>query len=80
MPSTTIERITEITAPHLKAINEAIEAAFPDQKDQMVAVAIAFQLCILLQALDPAVRLNAVIIINAVLGKIEGGYRLTQAN
>lgn len=71
----TIERIAALSTPHMKAVNDAITAAFPDHPDAMYTVALAFQLCVLLQTLNSANRSSAIHLINGFLAKL--GYRLS---
>ena len=60
----------------MKAINDAVTAAFPDSNpDQMYTLALTFQLGALLHALADADRPHAVDTINWLLAKTSG-YRL----
>jgi hypothetical protein len=70
----TLQRITALTNPHMKAVNDDIAAAFPDCPDAMYTVAMALNLLTLLQALNPDDRPAAVDLFNQLLTKI--GYRL----
>jgi hypothetical protein len=71
-----LERIAALSNPHMKAINDAVTAAFPDNNpDQMYTLAFAFQLGVLLNALNDADRPHAVDTINLLLAKTSG-YRL----
>ena len=71
-----LEKIAALSNPHMKAINDAVTAAFPDQPDEMYTLALAFQLVTLLDALHSDDRSNAVNLINALLVRL-GGYRLS---
>ena len=61
----TLKQIAEMSSPHMKAINEAVTATWPDDPADMYTVALGFHLCALLTALsDPGIRQNAVDTIN----------------
>jgi hypothetical protein len=74
----------------MKAINDAVTAAYPEHPDAMYTAALAFHLCTLLSALDPADgravfphpaftkthRPDAVAVINGFLANARLGYRL----
>jgi hypothetical protein len=66
-----IERITTLANPHMKALNDDVTAAFPNA---MYTAALALNLIILLHALDPEDRPDAVHLINQFL--VKAGYRL----
>jgi hypothetical protein len=71
-----LKRIAALSNPHMKAINDAVTAAFPDSNpDQMYTLALTFQLGALLHALADADRPHAVDTINWLLAKTSG-YRL----
>jgi hypothetical protein len=72
-----LEQISEISTPHMKAINEAVEAAFPGvNPDVMHTAALGFQLGALLRALNDEARPEAVELINKMLSTSEVGYAL----
>ena len=71
-----LERIAALSNPHMKAINDAVTAAYPNDPDAMYTLALAFHLATLLSALDPADRPAAVDLINGFLAKSKLGYRL----
>lgn len=73
----TIEHIAALSNPHMRAINDAVTAAYPDHPDAMYTVALTFQLVTLLSALDPVDRSAAVELINEFLALSSLGYRLT---
>ena len=74
-----LERLSEISTPHMRAINEAVEEALPNiHPDVSYTAALGFQLSVLLQALNDEARPQAVTLINSMLEKIEIGYRLTE--
>ena len=60
----------------MKAINDAITAAYPEHPDAMYAAALGFHLGVLLNALNPADRPDAVAMINGFLANGHLGYRL----
>jgi hypothetical protein len=70
-----VQHIAEITNPHLKAINEDITEAYPEQPDMAYTLAIGFAVAVLLNALKPEKRASAVDGIN-VLTRFTG-YALT---
>jgi hypothetical protein len=70
----TLQHIAAISNPHMKALNEAITAEYPEHPDAMYTVALAFQFGVLLKALDPADRPDAIDLSNSLLTQI--GYRL----
>jgi hypothetical protein len=71
-----LKHIDALSSPHMRAINEAVTAAFPDNNpDQMYTLALAFELGVLLHGLTDSDRPPAVETINALLASI-GGYRL----
>jgi hypothetical protein len=73
-----LERIAALSNPHMKAINDAVSAAFPDSNpDQMYTLALAFQLGTLLNALNDADRPRAVDTINSLLAQTSA-YRLVR--
>jgi hypothetical protein len=79
VPAITLETVNHLAAlsnPHMKAINDAITAAYPEHPDAMYTAALAFHLCTLLNALDPADRPDAVKLINEFLTNTHLGYRL----
>jgi hypothetical protein len=70
-----IAQIAELTSPHMKALNDAVSAAFPDHPDEMYTVALAFNLVVLLKAFsNPDERARVVALINEFLAKAD--YRL----
>jgi hypothetical protein len=75
-----LERVAKLSTPHMKAIDEAVTAAFPHHNpDQMYTLAIAIQLGALLHALADTDRPHAVETINAVLTDVNvngSSYRL----
>jgi hypothetical protein len=79
IPIETVRQLSEISNSRMKAINDAITEAFPDCPDQMYTAALAFQLCALLNALNPADRPSAVELINSFLADV-GDYRLAMVN
>ena len=77
----TLDRIAGLSTPHMKAINEALEEAFPDQNlDGLYTAALAFHLSALLYALDPVDRPEAISSINSFLAKLGAGYKLVTVN
>jgi hypothetical protein len=70
-----IEHIARIANPHFKAINEDITEEYPEQPDMAYTLAIGFAVSVLLTALKPKERANAVDGIN-LLTRITG-YALT---
>jgi hypothetical protein len=73
-----LERIATLSSPHMKAINDAVSAGFPDNNpDQMYTIALTFQLGVLLHALEAADRQSAIITINSLLAQTSG-YRLVR--
>jgi hypothetical protein len=79
VPTITLETVTHLAAlsnPHMKAINDAVTAAYPEHPDVMYTAALAFHLCTLLDALNPADRPDAVAMINDFLANADLGYRL----
>jgi hypothetical protein len=73
-----LERIAALSTPHMKAVNDAVTAAFPDDNpDQMYTLAFAFQLGVLLNALDDTDRPHAIDTINSLLAKTSD-YRLVR--
>lgn len=71
-----MQRIAALSNPHMKSMNDAVTDAFPDDNpDQMYTIALAFQLGVLLNALNPADRPQAVETINSLLAEV-GRYRL----
>jgi hypothetical protein len=71
-----LKRISDITTPHLKALNEDITEEHPEQPDMAFALALGFAVSILLNALsDPAERASAVNGINLLVRLC--GYALT---
>jgi hypothetical protein len=71
-----LDMIADVSNPHMKAINEALTAEYPDNSDAAYTAMMAFQLCALLNALNPSVRLQAVDLINDLLVKSQTGYKL----
>jgi hypothetical protein len=72
----TLERIANLSNPHMKAMNEAITAAYPDNPDGMYTLAFAFQLGVVLQTMGPEVRPAVADLINHLLAKSHIGYKL----
>lgn len=72
----TLTLIADISTPHMKAINEAVTAAFPNDSDAAYTLALGVQLSALLYVLDPTVRPKAVEAINRLLEKNRSGYKL----
>ena len=72
-----LKRIAALSNPHMKAINDAVTAAYPDHPDTMYTVALAFHLTTLLNAINPVDRPAVVDLINQFLAKTKLGYRLT---
>jgi hypothetical protein len=72
----TLTLIADISTPHMKAINEAVTAAFPNDSDLAYTLALGVQLSALLYVLDPTVRPKAVEAINRLLEKNRSGYKL----
>ena len=70
-----LQRITTLSNPHMKAINDAITAAFPEHPDAMYTAALAFHLFTLLDNLNPANRPAAIDLINSFLARLR--YRLS---
>jgi hypothetical protein len=71
-----VKHLAALSNPHMKAINDAVTAAYPEHPDEMFTAAFAFHLCVLLNALDPADRPDAVAMINGFLANGHLGYRL----
>jgi hypothetical protein len=71
----TLTLIADISTPHMKAINEAVTAAFPNDSTAYT-LAMGVQLSALLYVLDPTVRPKAVEAINRLLEKNRSGYKL----
>jgi len=69
-----LDHIAQITAPHIKAMNEAIAASYPDCPDEVYGVAATFYLGTLLLNLRPEDRPAMLGLINRNLTEI--GYRL----
>jgi len=72
-----VERIAALSNPHMKAINDAVSAAYPDHPDAMYTVALAFHFSTLLNALNPVDRPAAVDLINQFLAQAKLGYRIS---
>jgi hypothetical protein len=65
-----IARIADLTNPHMKAVNDAVTAAFPNHPDEMYTVALCFQLVVLLKAFhDPEERSRVLALANEFLVK-----------
>ena len=60
----------------MKSINEALTAEYPDDANAAYTVMMAFQLCGLLNALNPSVRPQADEVFNHLLGRSKLAYRL----
>ena len=75
----TLTLLADISTPHMKAINEAVAAAFPDDPDAACTLALGIQLSALLYVLDPTVRPKAVEAINRLLEKNRSGYKLVKS-
>jgi hypothetical protein len=75
-----LKRLSEISTPHMKAINEAVEEAFPDiDPDATYTAALGFQLSVLLHSFsDPEERAAVVGLINPLIEKL--GYRLVEVD
>jgi hypothetical protein len=70
-----LQQIVELTTPHMKAVNDAVTEAFPDQNpDAMYTVALGFHLGSLIRALDPDEVPRAVDLLNSLL--IQVNYRI----
>jgi hypothetical protein len=70
-----LQQISNLTTPHMKAVNDAVTEAFPDQNpDVIYTCALGFHLCTLIQALHPADRPPGIDLLNSLLTKM--GYRL----
>jgi len=80
MPTITkdvLERLSEISNPHMKAINEAVEEAFPNiHPDVTYTAALGFQLLVLLHSANGETRPKTVAIINSLIETI--GYQLAE--
>lgn len=72
----TLQHLSDLSTPHMKAMNDAVTAAYPLVPDEMYTAAMAFQLAILLNALNPSVRPDAVKLINGILSGSNIDYRL----
>jgi hypothetical protein len=70
-----IQHIARITNAHFKAINDDITEAYPEQPDMAYTLAIGYGLSVLLTALKPDERANAVDGIN-LMARFTG-YALT---
>jgi hypothetical protein len=68
--------VGDVSNPYMKSINEALTAEYPDDANAAYTVMMAFQVCGLLNALDPSVRPQAVGVFNHLLGKSKLAYRL----
>jgi hypothetical protein len=66
-----LERISAIMTPHMRVVSDDIAAAFPDSPDRMYAVALTIQFTILLDALPPTGRTDAIGIINQFLSAVD---------
>jgi hypothetical protein len=66
-----LERIAELSNPHMRAMNEDLTEEFPDSPDAVYTAAFAFQLCVLLQNLRADDLPEAVNLINALLAKTQ---------
>ena len=75
----TMKHLAALSLPHMKAINDAITAAYPEHPDAMYAAALGFHLGVLLNALNPADRPDAVAMINGFLASARLDYRLLPA-
>jgi hypothetical protein len=57
----TMQRISNLSNPHLRALNGDITAEFPDMPDMAYTLAMGYAVAVLLNSLsDPAARMNAV--------------------
>jgi hypothetical protein len=72
----TLDRIANLSTPHMKALNEAITAAYPDNPDAMYAVAFALQFSAMIYAMSPEARSVIVGLTNMILEKSRTGYKL----
>jgi hypothetical protein len=71
-----IRHIAGLTNPHMKALNEDVTEAYPEQPDMAFTLALGFSVSALLNALsDPVERANAVDGINLLVRHC--GYALT---
>jgi hypothetical protein len=76
-----MERIAALSNPHMRAINDAVTAAFPDHHpDQIYTLALAFHLGVLLNALNETDRPHAVNTINSLLAKTSAYKLVRQLN
>lgn len=72
-----IDRLAEVSDPHIMAIYDEFEAAFPNVNPEAIhTAAVAFQLGVLLRALPDDDRPLAVDLINRLLAVMEVGYTL----
>ena len=76
----TLTLLANISTPHMKAINEAVTAAFPDDPDAAYTLALGIQLSALLYVLNPTVRPKAVEVINRLLERNGSGYKVVATN
>jgi hypothetical protein len=80
MPTITddvLKRLSEISTPHMNAINLAVEEAFLNiHPDVTYTAALGFQLGVLLQVLNDEARPQAVALINSLIEQI--GFRLAE--
>lgn len=74
----TLQQVSDLSTPHMRAMNDAITEAFPEHPDAMFTVGLTFSLCVLLDSLNPTDRPHAIDLINQLLG--QRGYRLSAAN
>jgi hypothetical protein len=75
-----LKRLAEISSPHMKAINEAVEDAFPDiHPDMTYTAAFGLQLGVLLQSCaDGEQRAAVVRLLNQFAAQV--GYRLVETS
>ena len=71
-----MQQISDLTTPHMKAVNDAVTEAFPEQDpDAVYTSALGFHLCVLIQSLNPTDRPQAIDLLNSMLTEMVN-YRL----
>src|SRR5262249_9024633 len=52
----TLQQVSDLSTPHMRAMNDAITEALPEHPDAMFTVGLTFSLCVLLDSLNPTDR------------------------